>query len=246
MRKSEQSATTSVEAQIQLIKAQQEREMALTPMGQMLNNFKASEAVAKMYAASSQVPKQYQGKVGECMIALDMASRMNASLLMVMQNLYVVHGTPSFSTKFLIACVNSSGRFSPLRYQFRGTPGTDDYACRCVAYEAADKEHKEPLEGTWVSLGMAKKEGWSTKEGSKWKTMPGQMMRYRAAAFWQRIYCPEISMGFISTEEAQDSVQDVSFEEVPADNAAAKVAEAIKAANASNADVDVETGEVKQ
>ena len=51
---------------------------------------------------------------------------------------------------------------------------------------------------------MAKKEGWFNKSGSKWQTMPEQMLRYRAAAFWQRVYCPEISMGFMTTEEAED------------------------------------------
>ena len=51
---------------------------------------------------------------------------------------------------------------------------------------------------------MAKKEGWFDKPGSKWKTMPNQMLRYRAAAFWQRVYCPEISMGLMTSEEAED------------------------------------------
>ena len=55
---------------------------------------------------------------------------------------------------------------------------------------------------------MADKEGWTKKSGSKWLTMPDQMLAYRAAAFWSRIYAPEISMGFITKEEAEDSVPD--------------------------------------
>jgi len=133
-----------------------------------------------------------------------MAMRMQANPLMVMQNLYIVHGNPAFSSKFLIATINASGRFTPLRYEFRGTEGKDNYACRVYAYEAWDKEHKEPLYGDWVSLDMAKKEGWFSKPGSKWQTMPNQMLRYRAAAFWQRVYCPEISMGLMTAEEAED------------------------------------------
>lgn len=205
--------TQSAESQVQLIQAKQAADFALTRVGQMVKQFEATQRIAKGFATSTIVPDTYRNNFGNSMIAADIALRMDLPFLMIAQNLYVVHGMPAFSSKFLIACINDSGRFSPLRYQFRGTPGTDEFACRCVAYEAADKEHKEPLEGDWISLGMAKKEGWSTKPGSKWKTMPEQMMRYRAAAFWQRVYCPEISMGFISKEEA-DEIQEVPYEEV--------------------------------
>ena len=51
---------------------------------------------------------------------------------------------------------------------------------------------------------MVKAEGWDSKTGSKWKTMPEQMFKYRAAAFWQRAYAPEISMGLQTAEEAID------------------------------------------
>ena len=51
---------------------------------------------------------------------------------------------------------------------------------------------------------LPKKEGWTDKSGSKWNTMPGQMLRYRAAAFWQRVYCPEIAMGLMTSEEYED------------------------------------------
>ena len=47
---------------------------------------------------------------------------------------------------------------------------------------------------------MAIKEGWYTKSGSKWQTMPRLMLQYRAASFWQRAYAPEISMGMITQE----------------------------------------------
>lgn len=52
---------------------------------------------------------------------------------------------------------------------------------------------------------MAKAEKWTEKNGSKWLTMPDQMLMYRAAAFWQRAYAPEISMGFLTKEEYEDA-----------------------------------------
>ena len=199
--------------ELEIIKAKQQAEFAMTPVGQTVQQFEVMQRMGKMYASSTIIPDIYRNNIGNCIIALDMAMRMGANPLMTMQNLYIVHGNPAFSSKFLIATINASGRFSPLRYEFRGEEGKPDYGCRCVAYEISDKEHKEPLEGDWITMEMANKEGWTSKSGSKWKTMPNQMLRYRAAAFWQRAYCPEISMGLITKEEAED-IQDIAYVDV--------------------------------
>lgn len=176
----------------------------MTQAGQDEVMFHTLQRKANALATSDIVPQAYRGKLGNCLIALEMAQRMGALPLMIMQNLYVVHGTPAFSSKFLIGCINSSKRFSPLRYEFRGEEGEPSYGCRAYAYETNDTERKDPLYGDWITLEMAQKEGWASKTGSKWLTMPNQMLRYRAAAFWQRVYCPEISMGLMTAEEAED------------------------------------------
>lgn len=214
---------TPQEQEIKIIQLKRQAEFDLTPIGQQVKQFEATMRIAKMYAMSNFIPDSYKYKNGQpldansvianCTIALEMAARMKANPLMVMQNLYIVHGQPSFSSKFLIACINASKRFSPLRYEFKGEEGTDDYACRVVAYEAHDTKHKDPLTGDWISIKMAKAEGWAGKKGSKWLTMPSQMLRYRAAAFWQRTYCPEISMGLITAEEAED-INYINYEDV--------------------------------
>jgi hypothetical protein len=196
--------------ELQLIQAKQSAEFSLTPVGQVVKQFEVMQRMANMYSTSTIIPETYRGNLGNCVIALDMAMRMECNPLMCMQNLYIVNGNPSFSSKFLIATINASGRFSPLRYEFKGTEGKRDYGCRCVAYEASDREHKEPLYGDWITMEMAEKEGWTAKKGSKWQSMPSQMLRYRAAAFWQRVYCPEISMGLITKEEADD-IQDAEI-----------------------------------
>lgn len=190
---------TPQQQEIQILQIKRQAEFDLTPIGQQVKQFEATQRIAMMYAMSNFIPDSYKYRNGQpleqnvvlanCTIALEMATRMQANPLMVMQNLYIVHGQPAFSSKFLIACINASKRFSPLRYEFNGEEGTDDYACRAIAYEANDTKHKEPLEGDWISIRMAKAEGWTSKKGSKWLTMPTQMLRYRAAAFWQRAYC---------------------------------------------------------
>ncbi len=165
--------------------------------------FELLQRVAKAFASSSLVPAAYQGNLANCMIALNLARRLKADELMVMQNLYIVHGNPGWSAKFLVACINSCGRFSALRYEWRGVEGKPDFGCRAWAVE---RETGERLNGAWVDWRMVKAEGWDGKKGSKWLTMPEQMFMYRAAAFWQRAYAPEISMGLSTAEELADVV----------------------------------------
>ena len=182
---------------------------------QSLDMFNSSESfntvftMAKTLAGSTIIPATFRGNVSNVMIAIDMSKRMNANPLMVMQNIYIVHGNPSWSAKFLIACINASGKFAtPLRYEFVGTPGKDDWGC--YAY-AIDKKG-EVLKGSTVTIDTAKKSGWYNKEGSKWKIEPEQMLRYRAATRFQTAYCPEISCGLPTREELEDGY--ASYEEV--------------------------------
>lgn len=180
----------------------------------VLNDAQAFDLVqrqGKALMTSTLVPKDYQGNLGNCLIALEMSARMGIPTLMVMQNLYIVHGRPGWSSTFLIASINQCGRFTALRYEEEGDSGSDNYRVRAWANE---KSSGERLNGTWITWAMVKAEGWLNKSGSKWKTMPDQMFKYRAAAFWQRAYAPEISMGFLTKEEAED---------VPADHQRGKV-----------------------
>lgn len=186
----EQSATAPVSAMVQ-------REAATMPGFTSNSNWELAQRIGKAFAASSLVPQAYQGNVANCIVALEMANRMGASPLMVMQNLYLVHGNPGWSAKFLVACFNQCGRFSSLRYEWNA----DRSACRAWAIEKATGDR---IEGPQVTLQMAKDEGWSTKSGSKWKTMPELMLMYRAAAFLIRTYAPEISMGLQTDDEIVD------------------------------------------
>lgn len=163
--------------------------------------FQMMQRVAKALSMSTLVPKQYQSNIPNCIVALNMANRIGADPLMVMQNLYVVHGNPSWSSQFLIATFNSCGRFSSLRYQWVGTQGKDDWGCYATAVELSTGE---VLHGAVVTMELAKKEGWVDKSGSKWKTMPQQMLMYRSAAWFVRAYAPELAMGLHTVEESSD------------------------------------------
>ena len=162
-------------------------------------SFELMQRQAKMLSASTLVPKDFQGNMANCAIGLNLAKRLGADGFMVIQTLDVIHGRPSFRGKFLIAMVNASGRFSPLKFRFDGEK--DDYGC--TAY-ATDKDTGETIEGPKVDWNMVKGEGWLGKPGSKWKTMPDLMFRYRAGAYFANIYAPDITLGMMTAEEAED------------------------------------------
>lgn len=157
---------------------------------------------AQALANSDLVPQAYRGNVANVMVAAELAHRIGASVMAVMQSLFIIQGKPSFSSSFLIGCVNSSGRFSPMRFRFDGEG--DDYGCRAVA---TDKATGEECVGPKVDWNMVKAEKWNAKPGSKWLTLGELMFHYRAAAFWTRIYAPEISLGMHTVEEREDIVR---------------------------------------
>ncbi len=194
------TATTSIEKLKQPTPA--ERLMPTVTMGfGTLQSFELMQRAAKLLASSTLVPKEYINNVSNCTIALNMAQRMGADPLMVMQNLYPVHGRPSWSSQFLIACFNQCGRFSSMRFEFFGDRNTDGWGCRARAIE---KSTEEKITGADITIAIAKSEGWYGRNGSKWKTMPQQMLMYRAASWFVRAYAPELSMGLQTAEEIHD------------------------------------------
>ena len=197
------------------------------------------------FCGSSLVPQQFQGEqnFGNAIIALEMAQRMNASPLMVMQNLYIVYGNPGWSSKFLIATFNQCGRFEAIKYKETGKKGTDSQGI--IAY-TREKGSDEIIQGPEVTILIAKQEGWYDKKGSKWKTMPDQMLRYRAAAWLIRTTAPEISMGLQTTDEIIDVEGNVSdvMDDVTTTIEHNANSEVIDVEPSTPTFVDAETGEV--
>lgn len=215
-----------------------------------LESFELMQRAARLLSSSTLVPAAYRATIektnrygdvtevrenpnalANSVVALNMAQRMGADPLMVMQNLYIVEGRPSWSSQWIIAAINGCGRFSPLRFDikdlgeadieyttFEWKEGANGRRQRetiknkvrvhnkvCVAW-AIEKETGERLESPAVSIEMAVKEGWYSKNGSKWQTMPDVMLRYRTASFFGKLYAPELLMGLQTVEEAQDII----------------------------------------
>lgn len=223
----------------------------ITPGFGSMASFELMQRQAKLLASGDMVPAMYRshivktdryGNVTEtienpkaianCTLALNMALRMNADPIMVMQNLYLVEGRPSWSSQWIIAAINNCGRFSPLRFEITDL-GEQDVECvsfvwetnesngkrfrtekrqtvrvrnlKCIAW-VLEKATGERLESPPVSIELAVKEGWYTKNGSKWQTMPEMMLRYRSASMFGRLYAPELLMGLQTQEEVRDYI----------------------------------------
>ena len=163
-------------------------------------SFESAQRMAKALSSSNLVPAAYQNNIPNTMIALEMASRIKVSPIMVMQNLHIIQGKPSWSSPFIIAVINSNDKFrGGLKFEMSGTG--KDRSCLAYTFDNAGQR----IEGSTVSMAMAEAEGWINKSGSKWKSMPEQMLRYRAAAFFGRLHCPEILMGMQSQDEVIDT-----------------------------------------
>lgn len=171
--------------------------------------FELMQRKAAMYASSSLVPKEYQKNQANCAIAINIAERLGADEFAVMQSMDVIHGRPSWRSQFLIAMVNTCGRFTPIKYRQTGKRGTDSWG---MIAHCKDKETGETLEGPEVTIDMAKKEGWYSKNGSKWQTIPELMLMYRSGAFFSRLYAPDVTLGMLTREEIDDMGAKAGFE----------------------------------
>lgn len=195
------------------------------------DNFIMAMQMAKALSESTIVPQTYQKNPSNCLIAIEQAQRMNISPLMVMQNLYPIQGKPSWSSKFLIASINASRKFD-MELQYDETKDKDGKPYSCVAWTMKNGRR---IEGMEVNMQMAKDEGWLSKNGSKWKTMPQLMLRYRAASFFSSLNCPELTMGIYTKEEIEDN----DFNEYPMEDLQAQVQKDI-AENANSQEFEPE------
>lgn len=177
---------------------------AVAQTANLLQNSKMLNQISKlanMYASSTMVPETYKGNPNNCFVALELASRMNVSPVLVMQNLYIVQGKPSWAGQACKALIDGCGKFRNSEYVMTGNVHDGTLGCYL---QAVNTRTGQLVKGTEITLKMAQDEGWIEKRGSKWKTMPEQMLKYRAAAFFARTECPEVLMGFQTADEVED------------------------------------------
>lgn len=185
------------QAEIKQIPTQTQTQLAPHTDTGIISDFRQYFKMASELCKADIIPQAYKGKVADTAIAIDMANRMGVSPMMVMQSMYVVKGKPSWSGQACLSFIRA--KFTDVKVIYVGAKGTDDRGC----YVKATDKDGDVLEGTTVTMAMAKAEGWTSN--SKWRNMPEQMLAYRAASFFARVHCPETLMGVQVEGEVEDS-----------------------------------------
>lgn len=206
------------------------QETAMPSLFNGIASFEKAIEIAQTLSQSTMVPKQYQGPNGapNIVVAFELGMRMGLSPFVVMQNLDVIEGRPAWRSQFLIAQVNASGKYRSdmqfeyeergekkdidyIKYWSKGPNGSspvmdkmtiNDRACRAWVVDS----NSDRVNGPWVSIEMAVRDGWYSRAGSKWKSLPELMLAYRAAAFFARLHCPETTIGMPAVEEVGEYI----------------------------------------
>ena len=189
-----------MENEIQELVASPQPELAPVTVWTDKKQFDQLLRAANMLSQTSIIPATYQGKPQDCFVALEMATRMGVSPLVVMQNMYVVKGKPAWAGQACTMFINSCGKFTQVKHVYTGEKGTDSRGCYVTATRISDGIQ---VNGVEVTLAMAKAEGWTAN--TKWRTMPELMLAYRASAFFARVHCPEALMGVQLADEIYDT-----------------------------------------
>jgi hypothetical protein len=181
-----------------------------------IQSFESAQRIAASLADSALVPNAYRGQQGlpNCIVAIEIANRMGMSPFQVMQNLNVIHGRPSWSSQFVIGLIKTCGQFEGFTWE-RGEGWSE---CHAFMKDGAGTA----VAGPRITLDMAKREGWT--KNSKWQSMPGVMLDYRAATAFGRLYIPDLLLGLRSVEENEVIEAEVSVEPEPAGDKLDKVA----------------------
>ena len=179
---------------------EQTTELATNGVWENKDQFNQLLRAANMLSQTSIIPATYQGKPQDCFVALEMATRMGVSPLVVMQNMYVVKGKPAWAGQACTMFINSCGKFTQVKHVYTGEKGTDSRGCYVTATRISDGIQ---VNGVEVTIAMAKAEGWTAN--TKWRNMPELMLAYRASAFFARVHCPEALMGVQLVDEIYDT-----------------------------------------
>jgi len=201
--------------------------LAMTSRGLEPVDIEGTYRFANVISKSDFATPMYKNNEANCMILLDLQARMGVPWMMLMQHVYIVHERPALDSTLSTALVNRSGQFvDPLEYEVEGKDVRDkDYRVRAYATRTSTGK---VLYGPWIDWQLVRGEGWDAKAGSKWKSMPDQMFHYRAASWFQRRFCPELTMGMMEVNEAEDAGR-IIVESKVVDDPPKKTAERIKA-----------------
>jgi hypothetical protein len=156
--------------------------------------FEQALTFSQYLADSDLVPKDFKGRPGNCLIAIQWGAELGLKPMQAMQNLAIINGRPSLWGDAVIALV----RGSPLCEYVVETD--DGHTATCKV-----KRRGEPTEQVRTfSMDDAKAAGLQNKQGP-WTQYPKRMRQMRARAFALRDVFPDVLRGLPVAEEVMDT-----------------------------------------
>jgi hypothetical protein len=154
--------------------------------------FDEAQQFAKMLAQSDLVPKDYKGKAGNVMVAIQMGAELGLSPMQAIQNIAVINGRPSLWGDAMLALVLAHPECDDVQETDDGNTAT------CTVL----RKGRKPVVRTF-SVEDAKQAGLAGKDGP-WRNYPKRMRQMRARAFALRDAFADVMRGLHVAEEAQD------------------------------------------
>jgi len=152
---------------------------------------------SEMLARSSMVPRQYQGKPEDVLVACQWGREIGLAPMQALQNIAVINGKPSVYGDAAMALVQASSVCEGIEETIEAE-GTGNPIAICIA----NRKGRKPVIAKF-SVEDAKRAGLWGKQGP-WTAYPKRMLQMRARGFALRDAFPDVLKGLITAEEAQD------------------------------------------
>lgn len=163
---------------------------------------------SNMLSKSTMVPKAYQNKPEDVLVAVQWGYELGLAPLQALQNIATINGKPSVYGDAAMALVQNSPVCEDVKEYFEGE-GTSNPIAVCVAKR---KNRTEVI--SKYSVEDAKRAGLWNKQGP-WTQYPKRMLQMRARGFALRDAFPDVLKGLITVEEAQDYPEDTPVAQAP-------------------------------
>lgn len=163
------------------------------------DEIEALKAHCVRISQSGLVPDHFAKNPAAIYTAIDMARVLGEEPITFMQHVFFISGKAGMTAAYMNSRMRRRHVIKgTVEYRTRGEGPT--LAIRAVVEDA---ETGKEIAGPEVSMAMAKAEGWT--KNAKYQSMPEVMLRARAITFLVRSHYPDVLMGFLTTEELEDS-----------------------------------------
>lgn len=172
---------------------------ALTTSRTALEPMTLAEAMkfAEVMASSSLIPRDYQGKPANVLVAVQWGREIGLGPLQALQSIAVINNRPALWGDAAIALVRGHPACQSIREGVGGEGDARHGWCEVV------RKGEEPQVRTFC-VADAKRAGLWGKSGP-WQQYPDRMLQMRARGFALRDVFPDALRGVVLAEEAQDT-----------------------------------------